>query len=161
MSLFLLNILLAVIWMFLFGSFDLYTLLAGLVIGFILLALVSKMILAQTYGGRLARLLSFTGYFVKILIKSNWVVAKVVIRPGRITGIHFHPRLVRYDVEGMNDIQITTLATLITLTPGTLSMDVSPDKKFLYVHCMFGLDRDAAIADLDELRDRMMREVFQ
>ena len=161
MSLFLLNILLAVIWMFLWGSFDLYTLLAGGLIGFLLLAMVSQMILDQPYGRRLLRLISFTGYFIKILVVANWVVAKVVMRPGKIAGVHFHPRLVRYDVEGLSDIQITTLALFITLTPGTLSMDVSPDKKYLYVHCMFGLDRDAAIDGLDELRDRIMREVFQ
>ncbi|NJL32117.1 MAG: Na+/H+ antiporter subunit E [Phycisphaerales bacterium] len=128
MSLFLLNILLAAIWMFLWGSFDLYTLLAGLVIGFLLLVIASRMVFDQPYGRRLAMLISFLGYFLKILVKSNWVVAKVVMKPGPIAGKYFHPRLMRYDVQGMTDVQITTLATLITLTPGTLSMDVSPVK---------------------------------
>ena len=71
-----------------------------------------------------------------------------------------HPRIIRYPVTGLSHTQMTTLASAITLTPGTLSADVDEAGQTLYIHCMYAHDRDAAVADLDELRDRLMREVF-
>ena len=43
------------------------------------------------------------------------------------------------------DFEISFLANLITLTPGTLSLDVSDDKQVLYVHSMYVKDRDEFI----------------
>ena len=60
----------------------------------------------------------------------------------------------------MTDLQITTLANAITLTPGTLSVDVSDDNHDLYVHCMYAKNREDAVLDINELRDRIMTELF-
>jgi multicomponent Na+:H+ antiporter subunit E len=157
LNLFLLNILLALVWCLLWGSFDMGVMLSGLLFGLLLLALITRNFDHPTYGRRLFRVVSFLGYFVKILIQSNWSVAKVLMKPG----FNESPRIVRYSVDGLTDAQITTLANTITLTPGTLSMDISADKKTLYIHCMFGVSRDQITRDLDDLRIRMMRELFE
>ena len=156
MKLFLLNILLAVLWMLMVEQFDLYALLVGFVAGYLLLALVSRATQSEGYATKAWQLLKFTGYFIYILTKANWGVAKEVLSPDA-TRV---PRIVRYGVDGLTEVQITTLANAITLTPGTLVIDVSPDRRFLYVHCMFAADREGAIRELDELRDKMMDEVF-
>ena len=102
------------------------------------------------------RIIVFAVYFLRILIKANLEVAVEVCTPGfRMT-----PSIIRYDVTGMTDMQITTLANAITLTPGTLSVDVSDRGRFLYVHCMYAKDREAAVRGLDELRHRLMKEIF-
>lgn len=164
---------LAVLWCFLWGSPDPWVLGAGVVIGLALVALMNRVLRGHppvtppgratpvksvgAFFTRLGKLVMFSAYFVKILVKSNWVVAKVVLG-GKWDQ---QPRIVRYGVEGMTDLQVTVLANAITLTPGTLSMDVSDDGKYLYVHCMNAPDRDAAIKDIDELRDHILREVFE
>lgn len=156
MNLFLLNLLLTFLWMFMWGSFDFFTLLAGFVLGGLLLTVVTAPFFTKPYGIRSFRYVSFFVYFIRILVKSNWTVAKIILTPGWTQ----RPRIVRYPVAHMTDLQITLLANVITLTPGTLSLDVSDDRRWLYVHCMSAEDRDAAIRDIDELRDRILRDLF-
>ncbi len=156
MRLFLFNILLAVLWMFMWGTFDIYGLAAGMLLGYVLLGVVSRTMPGEEYGRRGLQLVSFLAYFIRILIKANLVVAWEVITPG----YQMTPRFIRYPIDGLTDFQITSLANAITLTPGTLSSDVSDDKRYLYVHCMYAKDRESAVKELDELRDRMMKELF-
>lgn len=156
MRLFLLNILLALLWCFTWGSFDMYTLFGGFVLGYILLGLYSRVLLVEGYGNKAADLLRFTAFFIRILIKANLQLAREVLTPTH----HQTPRIIRYDVEGLTDNQLTALSNAITLTPGTLVVDIAPDRKHLYVHCMYAADREAAVRDLDLLRSRMLREVF-
>jgi multicomponent Na+:H+ antiporter subunit E len=92
-----------------------------------------------------------------ILFKANLQVAREVITPG----LGMSPRIIAYPVAGMTDGQITTFSNALTLTPDTLTTDVAEDGRTLYIHCMYAEDRDRAVAELDELRDRIMREVFE
>jgi multicomponent Na+:H+ antiporter subunit E len=156
MSPFLLNLLLALLWTFTWGSFDIYTLTAGFVLGYLLLGLYSRVTQSQGYGVRVFHLLSFFAYFVRILIIANIQIAIEVLTP-----THYQtPRIIRYDVSQLNEVQVTALANTITLTPGTLAIDISKDRQWLYIHCMYAADREAAVRSLDELRDRLIREVF-
>jgi multicomponent Na+:H+ antiporter subunit E len=52
------------------------------------------------------------------------------------------PAVMAFPLEAKTDMEITILANLITLTPGTLSIDVSDDKKILYVHAIYIKDGD-------------------
>lgn len=156
MSMILLNIFLAVLWCFMWGWFEVYNLLAGFVMGFIVLALIDRIALQRHYGKRVISLFSFLLYFLRILVIANLQVAREIATPG----YQMSPRLLRYDVKDLTPIQITFLANAITLTPGTLSVDVADQEDYLYVHCMYARDRDSIIEELDELRDRILKEVF-
>ena len=157
-QLFLLNILLAVLWMFMWGQINVYTLFFGFALGFLLLGIMGRVVLqeGESYGLKVWHLASFAAYFMKILIKANLQVAREICTPG----YQMTPAIIAYDISSMSDFQITSLANAITLTPGTLSVDVSPDNQLLYVHCMYAKDRDATVRELDELRNRMMKEIF-
>lgn len=150
------NVFLAVLWMLLWGAFDIYYLVAGFVLGYMLLGLVSRTAGGKGYGTKGWKLISFGTYFVRILIKANLQVAWEIITPG----YGMTPRLIRYDVQGLTPLQVTSLANTITLTPGTLSVDISDDEQCLYVHCMYANNRHATVRELDELRDRLMKELF-
>lgn len=154
MTMFLINVLMAILWMFLWGSFDIYTLLAGMLLGYFTLGLFSRTISDDRYGGRVWRLMRFFVYFVRILVKANWDVAKVVLKPG----FNEQCRIIRYPIAGLTDLEITSLANAITLTPGTLSIDVSNDKDWLYIHCMIGHDKQAVIKDIDDLRNHVLED---
>ncbi|XAL99976.1 Na+/H+ antiporter subunit E [Phycisphaeraceae bacterium D3-23] len=105
---------------------------------------------------RLVNVLRFAVYFVYILIRANIDVAWEIITPG----FHMKPRMIRYPVEGLTAVQVTTLANTITLTPGTLSADVDDAGTCLYIHAMYAEHRQDAIDQLDELRNRLMWLVF-
>lgn len=152
-----LGILLTLLWACMWGTFSPWALLGGFVIALPLLATVHR--LGQDYlpgTWKLSlRIIPFIAFFVAQVIKSNIQVVKVVVAPN----ITLKPRIVRYSVQGLNDMQITTIANAFTLTPGTLSMGLSEDKRWLYIHCMFGADREAAIRDLDTIKNRILQDV--
>lgn len=148
----LLNLILAILWMLMWGAFDAPTLIAGLIIGYLVIAMIT-----HKYGRKLWLDLAFAAYFLRILIIANWQVAKIVLNPR----MPIAPRLIRYDVRDMTPVQITTLVNCITLTPGTLVVDISPDNRWLYIHCLTAADRAQAVRELDELRDHLLREVFE
>ena len=193
MRLLLVNIILAMLWIFLWGDLTLYTLVVGLLLGYGVLYLFTRVVrrdmLRDAYGQRVTDLFSFGIYFTKLLFASNWETAKEILTPG----MSVRPRIVRYEVTGMSDLQITTLSNAITLTPGTLVVDMrdeepddNPDetvteelaegidpeddarpprprelgRRYIYVHCLYAEDREAAVAEIDELRRTMQRKVF-
>lgn len=153
---FLVNLALAALYMALMHSTAFLTFLVGFVIGFVIVWFYGKASGTDTYPGRMAGLLLFFAYFIKILIKANLQVAWEIITPS----LHMTPRIVKYPVRGMSEPEITWLANAITLTPGTLSMDLDEKGEHLYIHCMYAQDRDEAIAALDELREELLRGVF-
>jgi multicomponent Na+:H+ antiporter subunit E len=81
---------------------------------------------------KLWRLIGFTLYFSWELMLSNFRVAYDVIRPLRF----LKPGVIAVPLDLHTDAEITLLANLVTLTPGTLSLDVSDDRKVLYIHAM-------------------------
>ena len=77
-------------------------------------------------------------YFVKELFVSNLKVISYVIMPG----LRFQPALIEFELQLKSDWEIALLANLITLTPGTLTLEVSHDKKHLYFHSINVPDGD-------------------
>jgi multicomponent Na+:H+ antiporter subunit E len=72
--------------------------------------------------------------FLWDLVVSSVQVARAVISPRDVT----RPRLVTVPLRVTTDVEITLVANFISLTPGTLSVDVSPDRGTLLVHDIFG-----------------------
>jgi len=155
-KMFLLNLLLAGIYVTLTGTFTGLNIIIGFLIGYGVLAIFGMATGTPGYPVKLYRVVRFGFWFMWILFLANLQIMWEIITPG----MSQTPRIIRYPVEHLNDVQITTLANCITLTPGTLVVDVSDDRRFIYVHCMYAKDRSKAVADLDMLRIRLEREVF-
>ena len=98
----------------------------------------------------------FVYYFILQVLKANLEVARIVLWPGRL----YAPAFLRLPVEGMTETQITLLANLITFTPGTLSLDVSHDRKYLFVHCLRAPDPERLRRDLLRLKETFLRLVY-
>ncbi len=154
---FLLNLLLTIVYVFLTADTSTPNVLMGFGIGFLVISLAGLTTPGPSYPGKVWRLLRFGVYFVKILVQANLKIAWECITPG----LSQTPRIIRHDVSDLTDGQLTVLANSITLTPGTLVVDVSDDHKWLYVHCMYAQERAAAVADLRALHERLRKEVFE
>jgi multicomponent Na+:H+ antiporter subunit E len=87
---------------------------------------------------RLWRIVLFAGFFLWELLLANLRVAYDVLTPP----LHMRPGIVAIPLDVETDAEITLLANLITLTPGTLSLDISGDRKVLYIHAMYIDDGD-------------------
>jgi multicomponent Na+:H+ antiporter subunit E len=70
------------------------------------------------------------------------------------------PAIVAIPLDLRGDLEITLLANLITLTPGTLSLDVSSDKRVLYVHSMYVTDIAAFRSEIKNGFEKRVKELF-
>lgn len=154
---FLLNLMLTVVYVFLTADVSTPNVLMGFGIGFLVISLYGLTVQGPSYPGKVWRLLCFGVYFIRILVQANLKIAWECITPG----MSQTPRIIRHDVSDLTDGQLTVLANCITLTPGTLVVDVSDDHKWLYVHCMYAKERAAAVAELRALHERLRKEVFE
>ena len=154
MKLFLLNLLLALMWGAIMGSFAVPVLAAGFVLGYLVILLARPAFGASAYHTGLWKGVAFAAFYVWELVLSSVRVAYDVLTPR----LRATPGIIRVPLDARTDAEITVLANLISLTPGTLSLVVSPDRRTLYVHAMYLDDGpDALRADL---KDRMERRVL-
>ena len=157
MILFLINIVLALTWTVVSGSFTLLNLIFGFVLGAASLYLIRREIGTIGYFGRITRIGSLIVLFLYELIMSAWRVAVMVLSPK----MDLTPGIFAYRLKVDTDFEITLLANLITLTPGTLSVDVSEDRSTLYVHAIDCSDPEGARADIANGFERKILEAFR
>lgn len=134
MNRFLINIIVAFAWSGITGEFSLGNLFLGFLLGYLIL-LISKPIFPEsTYTSNVVRAVYLALLFVKELVLSSIRVSKEILKPN----LQLTSGVVGIPLEAAEtDVEITLLANIITVTPGTLSLDVSDDKKTLYVHSMY------------------------
>ena len=156
-GLFLINILLALAWGAVTGSFSEVNLTFGFVLGFGALYLIREQVGTGAYFEKVVKGFGLAFLFVYELILSAWRVAMIVLRPK----IELQPGIIALPLTVDRDFEIAMLANLITLTPGTLSVDVSEDRKVLYVHCIDVPDPEATINDIKNGFERRILEVFR
>jgi multicomponent Na+:H+ antiporter subunit E len=84
-------------------------------------------------------------------------VSKLVLSPR----MRFSPGIFVFPLTLTRDFEITLLANLITLTPGTLTVDVSDDRKSLLVHAIDSPDPELARRAIAEGFERLIREAFE
>lgn len=133
MSFFLLNLIMALIWPLLIGELSISSLILGFLFGFMILYWVRAILPETKYFSRLPKFFSFIIFFFKELIMANLRVAWDVITPQKFR----QPGIVAVDLDLTTDFEVTLLANLITLTPGSMTVDISEDKKTIYIHSMF------------------------
>lgn len=156
MSRYINNILLAVIWAALTGSFTLANFAFGLLLGWVALYLVREQLETRRGRYRGGRIFLLAVLFIKELILSGWRVARLVTSPR----MDLRPGIFAYPLKLSSDFEITLLANLITLTPGTLSVDVSDDRKTLFVHAIDCSDVDKTMRDIRDGFERKIEEAF-
>ncbi len=155
------NMVLALAWAALYGDFSLTTLSVGFAVGYALLALMVSggVVERGSYTARVGRAAAFVGYFLWELVLANIRIAHDVLTPRH----HMKPGIVAVPLDARTDAEITLLANFITLTPGTLSLDVSEDRKLLYIHAMYidNDDPDALRASVKQGFERRLLETLR
>ncbi|MGD2186560.1 MAG: Na+/H+ antiporter subunit E [Desulfobacterales bacterium] len=158
-NVFLGNIFLPLVWMALTGTFTFANFVVGFAISTLALWLISSPA-DVTFIAYIIRFLRFVGFFFFFLwelLLANLRVAYEVLTP------HYQMRaaIIAIPLDAESDLEITVLANLITLTPGTLSLDVSPDRKTLYIHAMHVRDVEKFRNDIKARLERRVMEVFK
>ena len=151
----LLNVLLAVCWMFLTNSLSAGGFMTGFIAGLAALFFFRRFFSRPFYIWKIWSVIRLMLTFIKELYLANVSVLKTVISPK----LNIRPGIFAFKTELTEDWEITLLSLLITLTPGTLVMDISDDRSILYIHAMDIEDAEKAIHDIRVSFEKAIQEV--
>ncbi|HUH49138.1 MAG TPA: Na+/H+ antiporter subunit E [Mycoplana sp.] len=157
MKLFLIAVVFAMVWAAVTGSLSPPNLVLGFLLGLLVLWIVRRDFAGGRTVFRPLKLLSLAVLFIKELALSAWRVAVLVASPK----MDLKPGIFAFPLTVDRDIEITLLVNLITLTPGTLSVDVSEDRRVLYVHALYCSDPVAVKRDIANGFERKILEALR
>ncbi len=153
MTPFVINLGLAFSWAALFSAFTLPSLVTGFAVGYGVLWVLKPLFPESRYCRKLVDLGLLSATFLWELFVSTLRVAWEVITPRNQS----RPGIVAVPIRAQTNLEITTLANLVSLTPGTLSLDLSSDQRVLYVHAMFIDDpADICVAIQEGMEHRVL-----
>jgi multicomponent Na+:H+ antiporter subunit E len=150
----LLNFILAFVWMFLKTSYSPASFFVGYFFGLLIIYMFRRFFTSRFYLLRVVAVVNLIYIFTRELILANIAVLKVILKPK----LDIKPGIFAYPTELKQDWEITVLANLITLTPGTLVVDVSADNKVLYVHAM---DISDAYEDIQGIKNTFEKAIME
>lgn len=152
------SILLALAWAALQGEITLFNLVVGYVTGYVILALLARGgVLPRTLASRTARAIELAAFFAWELMLANVRVALDVISPR--TAIQ--PAVIAIPLDITRDDEILLLSMLINITPGSVTIDLSDDRKTLYVHVMHMTSADESRREIKDGFERRVKLLFE
>jgi multicomponent Na+:H+ antiporter subunit E len=151
------NLLLALVWVAMSGHFEVVNLLLGFVLGYVVLYLLQRVVGSSAYFRKSWLLLRFVGFYALEVVRTNVRVAVDVVAPTS----RARPGVVAVPLDARTDVEITLLANLITMTPGSLSIDVADDRSVIYVHSMFLDDPEALRRTIKDDLERRVLELLR
>ncbi len=104
--------------------------------------------------------LTFLRYIVVLLVDivvANFIVARLILGNSDL----LKPAFVKLPLDLTSDFAISLLANSITLTPGTLSAQLSTDRKYLLIHALNESDPDTLIVTIKQRYERLLKEIFE
>ncbi len=149
-------VLLFVVWLLLTNSFTIGNILLATFLAWGIPFLISGL---QSETSRVKKPLKAAQYLFILLwdiIISNVVVARQVLGNTH----HLQPGFLAIPLDLTDPLPITLLASTISLTPGTVSTEVSADLKTLYVHALNVDDEQALIASIKQRYESRLKEIF-
>ena len=146
MNWFIAHLFLSMLWAALLGSYDTLTVLSGFLLGLGLFKLTLEEP-TRNYRKRLYSIGRFSLFYLKEILSSNLKIAGDILR-GKP---RINPGIVAVKADSLSPRATALVANLITMTPGTLSLDVSQCGDFIYVHCLY-------VDDAKALRESMERD---
>lgn len=157
MNMFLLNILLGIAWSALTGRFAPVDLIFGFGLGYAVLWVVTRIWRQERYFKQISRLIGLAVYFLMDLLRANFRLAATILSPH----MKLRPAVVSVPLELKTEAGISLLANLITLTPGTLSLDISNDRQILYVHTVWLDNPEKFRRQISEGYERRIKELVE
>lgn len=139
----LINLSIGILWMFLQDSWDMLTFISGYFFGLLVLFILRRFLPTKFYLETFVSIVKLFLVFIHELFTSSILVVRQVIRPK----INITPGIFTLETELEGELEITLLALLLSLTPGSVVMEISPNSKTFYIHAM----------DIPESSDSVLR----
>jgi len=151
------NLLLALGWAAISGDFTIVNVLIGFVVGYGLLYLAQRITGRSRYSTKVRQVIDFMLFYLWQFTLANLRIAIDVLTPR----FRIRPGVIAIPLDARTDLEIVMLANLLTLTPGTLSLDVSTDRRSLYIHALYIDEAEKVRRDIKEGLERRLLQVMR
>ena len=152
----LLNAGIGLVWVLLNDNYTIQSFVVGYIIGMATLFVFRNQLDRRLYLFNLYYFVVIFVVFIKEVVKSAFVVVIQVLKPT----LTIKPGIVAYHTDLKTPWQILLLTSMITLIPGSVSMEISPDNKIIYIHVFDITQEGAFVKDVKEqLEDRIKEAV--
>ena len=144
---FILNLFIATLWFLLRDdpNTDFTDFVAGFLVGVFILYAMHRFFGTRFYLQRVFKIFKLILLFISELIQSSYFVLKLVLTPK----LDITPGIFKYKTKLQGDWEVTALALLLTLTPGSVVMEVSEEGDEFYIHAM----------DIEQTKDSLIRSL--
>jgi multicomponent K+:H+ antiporter subunit E len=148
---------LVLVWLLLVNEVSLGHVLLGTLLGVVIPYYTSSFWPERPHPARPGLLLVYLLRVLGDILVANLQVARLVLGPAA----RLRPALIPYPLELTDEFAITMLASTISLTPGTVSADVSPDRRTLLIHVLSTEDPDALCTSIRARYEAPLKEMFR
>ena len=153
-----LSIVIALVWILLVNDISAGAVALGVILGWAIPRLTGRYWPDRPRIRRPLAVLEYFGIVLKDIVVSNVQVAYLVLFR---RGDSLRSRFVAVPLDLRSAEAITVLAGTITLTPGTVSADLSADGRALLVHCLEVDDEAEVVAAIKSRYERPLKEIFE
>ena len=153
----LLSAILVVIWLLLVNELSFGQLLLGAILGWAVPLYTSRFWPEEVKVRRPLVLLRFMVIVLYDIIVANIAVARLIL--GRQDSLQ--PAFIVMPLVLRSEIGISVLANTISLTPGTVSVSLSPDRRCLFVHSLHTTDPDELVETIRERYEAPLKEILE
>lgn len=151
----LINLFIAALWMFLQDEASFLTFFSGVLVGMFILYCLRRFFPQSFYLYKFYAAGKLLIIFIYELIASGILVMKHILKPK----VNVKPGIFKADTDLESDIEVTLLSLLICLTPGSVVMEVTPDKKTLYIHCLDIPESKPAVLKSKKIFEKAIKDV--
>ncbi|TRY29074.1 Na+/H+ antiporter subunit E [Aliiglaciecola sp. M165] len=152
------SLMLLIVWLMINSTVSLGHILLGTVLAIAIPLLCAPLRVPQSGIKKPLKALLYVFVVLKDIVVANLQVALLVLGPLR----KIKPGFVAVPLDLPDTLPITVLASTVTMTPGTVSADVSKDQKWLYVHVLDMPDNEQEVIDLIKNRyESRIKEIFE
>jgi multicomponent K+:H+ antiporter subunit E len=152
----LLSVLLMLVWLLLVNSYAPGQFILGITWGILIPRVTDIFWTEQTSINRPASIVKLCAAVISDIIAANVVVARRILGPVN----RLRPAFVEYPLELNDPVAVTLLAGIISLTPGTVSANLNPDRTVMLIHCLHLDDEEELVQRIRQRYEIPLKEIF-
>lgn len=150
-----LNLIIAFVWMFLNNAWNGVGFLTGYLLGLLLIGSMRRFFPQRFYIVRVWAIIKLIALLFKELIRASIEVIRQIVKPK----LDIRPGIFTYQTQLSSDWEVTLLCLLISLTPGSLPLEISGNQRKLYIHALDIKDQQKMSDDIKNSFEKAIMEV--
>lgn len=151
------SLLLVSVWLLLNHSLSPGHLVLGVTLGVLIPLFTQRFFPEPVYLARFGTLAKLVAVILWDIVVASFAVSRLALEPTS----KLRPRFVRVPVSLEDDFALTALASTISLTPGTVTAQITPERDALLVHALDVADENALVASIKERYEAPIKEIFR